>query len=56
MAKRLADNQSGQAKLMRGHAEDAKKIFDSAPVVVWRLRTHKREWLAEQVEQNMVPP
>ena len=55
MAKRVlaATNPDKASKQLRSNMDETKKIFDTIPIVHWRLQIHKREWLVESVDTNL---
>ena len=56
MAKRNLDTAAAvdkEAKHLRGYLDESKKLLEAIPVVHWRLRVHKWEWLVEATDLNL---
>ena len=55
MAKRSAETAaaSQQAKHLRSNLDESKKVLDEVPLVHWRMRLHKWEWLVETTDMNL---
>ena len=46
-------NPCNEAKHPRSNLDESKKLLDAIPLVHWRMRVHKWEWLVETTDMNL---